>query len=96
MLLLKILLLQTTLGQFVPDSDDYRDDLSFLDVAMDRGENAQLCDQLMRMAFLANILLVGIVVIIWGLYGETVGAFYSRQKPKTPDNIRRPVDDHLS
>jgi hypothetical protein len=30
-------------AQFIPDNDDYQDDLSFLDVAMDRGENARLC-----------------------------------------------------
>jgi hypothetical protein len=31
------------MGQFVPDSESYEDDLSFLDVAVDRGENARLC-----------------------------------------------------
>ena len=30
-------------AQFVPESDSYQDDLSFLDVAVDRGENARLC-----------------------------------------------------
>lgn len=30
-------------GQYVSDSDDIVDDLSFLDVAEDRGENARLC-----------------------------------------------------
>ena len=30
-------------AQFVPESESYQDDLSFLDVAVDRGENARLC-----------------------------------------------------
>ncbi len=30
-------------AQYVSDSDDIVDDLSFLDVAEDRGENARLC-----------------------------------------------------
>lgn len=30
-------------GQVVPDNENYVDDLSFLDVALDRGENARLC-----------------------------------------------------
>jgi hypothetical protein len=91
------ILISTTFGQFVPDSDDYQDDLSFLDVAMDRGENAQLCDQLMRMAFLTTIVLFRIVIMVWGFVGDTVGSFYSRQKPKTPDGYRRlPIDQQLT
>ena len=30
-------------AQTVPDNENYVDDLSFLDIAMDRGENARLC-----------------------------------------------------
>ena len=30
-------------GQFVPESEYYVDDLGFLDVAIERGENARLC-----------------------------------------------------
>lgn len=71
-------------GQFVPDNDDYQDDLSFLDVAVDRGENARLCDQLMRMAFIGNVMLVGVVCLVWGVYGRSVSEFYSR-------NFKRPV-----
>lgn len=40
---LLLVLTPTCTAQFIPDNDDYQDDLSFLDVAMDRGENARLC-----------------------------------------------------
>jgi hypothetical protein len=38
------IMLSSVLGQAtVPDEENYIDDLSFLDVAVDRGENAILC-----------------------------------------------------
>lgn len=95
MLWLLFSVLTTVLSQFVPDNDDYEDDLSFLDVAIDRGENARLCDQLMRMTFLTNIILLGVVLILWGIYGQRVGEFYSRQKPTTPAPRQRKDPDIL-
>ena len=92
-ILLSFIIVRTR-SQFVPDNDDYQDDLSFLDVAIDRGENAMLCDHLMKMAYLANIVLIGIVILVWGFCGESVGHFYSRQKPKTPEG-RRKFDDQV-
>lgn len=43
--LLVLLAISTTLcgSQYVPDHDNHPDDLSFLEVAIDRGENAWLC-----------------------------------------------------
>jgi hypothetical protein len=41
-----LLLITVASGQYVSDSDDILDDLSFLDVAEDGGENARLCVRL--------------------------------------------------
>jgi len=89
-------LITSVASQFVPDNDDYEDDLSFLDVAIDRGENARLCDQLMRMTFLANLVLLGIALIAWGIYGGRVSEFYSRQKPRTPAGRQRRTESQES
>ena len=55
----------------IPDDANYVDDLGFLDVAVDRGENAILCEQLFSMAFLVDIALVGIFLITYGIIGRT-------------------------
>ena len=43
MILHGILLLVTASAQFVPDNEDYEDDMSFLEIAETGGENAWLC-----------------------------------------------------
>ena len=55
----------------IPDDDNYVDDLGFLDVALDRGENAVLCEQLFSMALLVDIALVAIFLITYGLIGRS-------------------------
>ena len=55
----------------IPDDDNYVDDLGFLDVAVDRGENAVLCEQLFSMALLVDIALVAIFLITYGRIGRS-------------------------
>jgi hypothetical protein len=93
LLLVALSTVSVVCGQFVPDNDDYQDDLSFLDVAIDRGENARLCNQLMRMTLLANLILLSLVLIIWGFCGTKVGRFYANQKPRTPDSSWRRIKE---
>lgn len=65
-LLITISLAQNT----IPDDVNYVDDLGFLDVAVDRGENAILCEQLFSMALLVDIALVAVFLITYGLIGS--------------------------
>ena len=43
-------------------------------------------DQLMRMALIGNVLLVGVLYLVWGLYGESVTRFYSRKRISFSDS----------
>jgi hypothetical protein len=65
------LLISNSLAQnTIPDDVNYVDDLGFLDVAVDRGENAILCEQLFSMALLVDIALVAVFLITYGLIGR--------------------------
>ena len=66
-----LLLVLPCLGQnTIPDDANYVDDLGFLDVAVDRGENAILCEQLFAMALLVDIALVAVFLITYGIIGR--------------------------
>jgi hypothetical protein len=66
-----LLLIGSSFGQnTIPDDINYVDDLGFLDVAVDRGENAILCEQLFSMALLVDIALAGLFLITYGLIGR--------------------------
>ena len=54
----------------IPDDVNYIDDLGFLDVAVDRGENAILCEQLFSMVLLIDIALIAISLITYGIIGR--------------------------
>ncbi len=72
-LFLSYLLMHHVIGQhtMIPDDANYVDDLGFLDVAVDRGENAILCEQLFSMALLIDIALLGFFLITYGLIGRS-------------------------